>query len=57
MTNKRFPGNPTQSYRTRHTVRVLTEVNDWQGHDPDVLNTMLEHLARLREQGLDVIDD
>lgn len=57
VTNKRFPGNPTQSYRTRHTVRVLTEVDDWQGHDPDVLNTMLEHLARLREQGLDVIDD
>lgn len=57
VTNKRFPGNPTQSYRTRHPVRVLIEVDDWQGHDPDALNTMLEHLARLRDQGLDVIDD
>lgn len=57
VTNKRFPGNPTQSFRTRHPVRVLAEVDEWQGHDPEMLNTMLDHLAQLREQGLDVIDD
>jgi rifampin ADP-ribosylating transferase len=57
VTNRRFPGNPTESYRTRHPVRVLAEVDDWQGHDRDVINTMLDHLAQLREQGLDVIDD
>ena len=57
VTNKRFPGNPTQSYRTRHPVRVLAEVDEWRGHDPEVVNTMLDHLAQLREQGLDVIDD
>lgn len=57
VTNRRFPGNPTRSYRTRHPVRVLAEVDDWQGHEPEVLNTMLDHLAALREQGLDVIDD
>ena len=57
VTNKRFPGNPTQSYRTRHPLRVVGEVDDWQGHDPDVLKGMLDHLAQLREQGLDVIED
>ena len=57
VTNKRFPGNVTQSYRTRHPLRVLGEVEDWQGHDPEVLKNMLDHLAQLREQGLDVIED
>src|SRR6478735_11234001 len=37
VTNKRFPGNVTQSYRTRSPLRVVGEVDDWQGHDPDVL--------------------
>jgi hypothetical protein len=57
VTDKRFPGNPTRSYRTRHPLRVLREVDDWKGHDPDVLKQMLDHLALLREQGLDVIED
>lgn len=57
VTNKRFPGNVTQSYRTRHPMRVVDEVEQWDGHAPEVLAAMLEHLARLREQGLDVIED
>jgi len=57
VTNKRFPGNPTQSYRSRHPLRVLGEVVDWQGHDPEVLNKMLASLALLRAQGRDLIED
>jgi rifampin ADP-ribosylating transferase len=57
VTDKRFPGNPTQSYRTRHPLRVVGEVEDWEGHPPEVLKSMLDHLALLREQGLDVIED
>jgi Rifampin ADP-ribosyl transferase len=57
VTNKRFPGNPTRSYRTRHPLRITAEIVDWQGHDPAVLKGMLDHLAQLREQGLDVIED
>jgi rifampin ADP-ribosylating transferase len=57
VTNKRFPGNVTQSYRTRSPLRVVGEVDDWEGHDPEVLKGMLDHLALLREQGLDVIED
>lgn len=57
VTNKRLPGNVTQSYRTRDPLRVVGEVHDWQGHPPEVLGAMLDNLARLRAQGLDVIED
>lgn len=57
VTNKRFPGNVTQSYRTRHPLKIVGEVQTWEGHSPDVLDGMLDNLARLREQGLDVIED
>jgi hypothetical protein len=57
VTNKKFPGNPTQSYRTRHPLRVIGEVDDWEGHDPEVLKGMLDNLVRMRAQGLDVIED
>jgi hypothetical protein len=57
VTNKKFPGNITQSYRTRHPLRVVAELDRWEGHDPEVLKGMLERLAVLREQGLDVIED
>lgn len=57
VTDKRFPGNPTQSYRTRHPLRIVAELEEWEGHAPDVLQGMLDSLARLRAQGLDVIED
>ena len=57
VTNKRFPGNPTQSYRTQEPLRVVGEVEDWEGHSPEALREMLDHLAQLGEQGLDVIED
>ncbi len=57
VTDKRFPGNPTQSYRTRSPLRVVEELAEWEGHPPEVLKAMLDSLALLREQGLDVIED
>jgi hypothetical protein len=57
VTNKRFPGNITQSYRSRHPLRVLREVATWEGHAPEVLKGMRDHLALMRERGLDVIED
>jgi hypothetical protein len=57
VTNKKFPGNITESYRSRHPLRVVAEVETWEGHAPEVLSGMLDNLARLREQGLDVIED
>ena len=57
VTNKRFPGNPTRSYRTRQPLLIVSEVLDWVGHPVDVLDGMLDNLARLRQQGLDLIED
>ena len=57
VTNKKFPGNITESYRTRDPLRILAEVRDWEGHPPEVLKGMLDNIARLRAQGLDVIED
>ena len=57
VTNKRFPGNITQSYRTRHPLRIVGEVQTWEGHTAEVLNGMLDNIAGLRENGLDVIED
>lgn len=57
VTDKKFPGNPTRSYRSRSPLRVVGEVLDWPAHEPEVLEAMLQSLERLREQGLDVIED
>ena len=57
VTNKKFPGNVTQSYRTRHPMRIVDEVPTWEGHPPATLQAMLDNLARLRQNGLDVIED
>ncbi|MDM7829977.1 NAD(+)--rifampin ADP-ribosyltransferase [Cellulomonas edaphi] len=57
VTDKRFPGNPTRSYRTREPVRVVGELDDWEGHSPQQVQTMRDHLAELARQGLDEIDD
>jgi rifampin ADP-ribosylating transferase len=57
LTNKRFPGNPTRSYRTRSPLRVAGEVEDWTGHPPEQLQRMRDHLADLERQGLATIID
>lgn len=57
VTNKKFPGNVTQSYRTPHPVEIVAEIENWEGHPPEVLGQMLDNIARLRAQGLDVIED
>ena len=57
LTDKRFPGNPTKSYRSRAPLRVISEHTDWQGHSPEELQTMKDHLARLNELGVEPIDD
>ena len=57
VTDKKFPGNPTRSYRSRKPLRVVVEVTDWPKHTPEELKGMLTGLARLRAQGLDVVYD
>lgn len=57
LTDKKFPGNPTRSYRTREPLLVTGEVTGWQGHAPEQLQAMKDHLDRLKEQGIEAIED
>ena len=57
VTNKKFPGNPTRSYRSRHPLRITRQVQDWQGHDRDRLDAMLTSVRNLQAQGRDLIED
>ncbi len=57
LTDKRYPGNPTKSYRSRHPLRVRSEVTGWQGHSPEELKTMKDNLERLRRRGIEAIED
>jgi hypothetical protein len=57
LTDKKFPGNPTLSYRSTHPFKVVGEVTVWQSHPREQLEAMKASLARLREQGIDAIED
>lgn len=57
LTDKKFPGNPTQSYRSTSPFRVVGEVIHWQGHPSDQVKAMKEQLARLNEQGINSLND
>src|SRR6478609_6100387 len=50
LTDKKFPGNPTKSYRSKSAFRVMGEIMEWQGYSPEQLKTMKDHLERLKEQ-------
>src|SRR5687768_13894783 len=48
VTDKRFPGNPTQSFRSRDPVRVVDELVEWVGHSPEKLVAMRAALDALQ---------
>jgi rifampin ADP-ribosylating transferase len=57
LTDKKFPGNPTKSYRSRDPLVVTGELTEWEGHAPDVLQAMKDNVERLRQLGVEAIDD
>jgi hypothetical protein len=57
LTDKKYPGNPTKSYRSRNPLRITGEVTDWQGHSAEELKAMKENLERLRQLGVEAIED
>ena len=57
LTDKKFPGNPTRSYRTRDPIRVIGEVPDWKGHSPEQMKSMRDHLAHLARLGVEALED
>lgn len=56
LTDKKFPGNPTRSYRTRAPLRVVAEILDWQPHSPEALQNMRNHLEELKRLGIEAIN-
>lgn len=56
LTDKKFPGNPTRSYRSREPIRVVGELTDWEPHPPEVLQAMLDNIERIRALGIEAED-
>jgi rifampin ADP-ribosylating transferase len=57
LTDKKFPGNPTKSYRSRSPLRIIGEVRNWQGHCPEQIRAMKDHLEQLKQQGIEAIEE
>lgn len=57
VTDKKFPGNPTRSYRSKEPVKVVGELTDWAGHSAERQQAMRDGLAELKQQGKAVIYD
>lgn len=57
LTDRKYPGNPTKSYRTRDPLRVTGEVTNWKGHSPEELKAMRDFLADLKQRGVEAIED
>jgi rifampin ADP-ribosylating transferase len=57
LTDKKFPGNPTQSFRSREPLRVVGELVDWVGHSPEKLESMLAAVGESQRSGTAQIED
>ncbi|CAL9458001.1 NAD(+)--rifampin ADP-ribosyltransferase [Streptomyces sp. R1] len=51
VTDKKFPGNPTRSYRSKEPLRVVAEVTDWTRQSPEALRRVRDRLAAMRREG------
>lgn len=56
VTDKKFPGNPTRSYRTSHPLVIVEEVSDWTRQTPEALEAWRERLAALQESNVEIIN-
>lgn len=57
LTNQKFPGNPTKSYRSTSPLRIVGELCRWQAHDAEKVAIMKAHLVKLAEQGIQSLND
>lgn len=57
LNDKKFPGNPTKSYRSTFPFKVVAEVINWIGHPEAQEKMMKEHLKKLKEQGINSLND
>lgn len=57
LTDKKFPGNPTKSYRSIHPFRIVGEISIWQGHPTAQVKAMKDGLEKLKAQGINSLND
>ena len=57
LTDKRFPGNPTRSYRSKYPLKIIAELGSWERHSDEEISSMLSALKKLSEEGRNVIYD
>lgn len=57
VTDKRFPGNPTRSYRTREPLVVVEEILDWEPPPAQLVQHLRERMAELAVLGIEAMDD
>ncbi len=57
LTDKKFSGNPTKSYRSNQPFRIVGEVTVWQGHTTEQIKIMKDHLEQLKEQRINSLND
>ncbi len=56
LTDKKFPGNPTRSYRSRQPLRIIGEITKWEGHSQSSIQEMKKNLEKLKKQGIEAIN-
>ena len=57
LTDKKFPGNPTRSYRSKYPLKIIAELGSWERHSDEEISSMLSALKKLSEEGRNVIYD
>jgi len=57
LTDKKYPGNLTKSYRTQDPLLIVAEVTDWRGHSQERITEMKDMISRLKELGIEAIED
>lgn len=57
LTDKKFPGNPTNSFRAREGFKIVAEVKDWQGHPPEEIGAVREKVELALKNGAPIIED
>ncbi|APO46054.1 NAD(+)--rifampin ADP-ribosyltransferase [Paenibacillus xylanexedens] len=57
VTDKKFPGNPTLSYRSKSPLKIIAELASWERHSEEEINHMITSLRKLSEEGKNIIYD
>jgi len=57
LTDKKFPGNPTNSFRAREGFKVVAEVKGWQGHSAEEIRAARANVERALKDGAQIIED